>query len=230
MSRSLCFIPARGGSKRIPRKNLALLAGKPLLQYSIEVALQCGVFDDVVVSSEDMEILDLAQRCGATADARPAALAADTVRFVEVLAEFLNRDSRRFDFVTGMQPTSPFRTTEDVVGGFEMLREQNAFVISVTEYPTAPQLALDFATDGVTLLMREPATYQRSTQSQALGRAFHPNGAFYMAPTEKFLEHKTFFGSPLLGYAMPRERSFDIDEPYQLAIAECMMRRLTRDV
>jgi CMP-N-acetylneuraminic acid synthetase len=227
MRNALCIIPARGGSKRIPRKNLLPLAGKPLLAYTIEAALKSGVFLDVVVSSDDQEILGLAGSLGAVADIRPEELSGDTIRFVQVVEEYLLRPGMRqkYETIAGMLPTCPFRTAEDVRRAFDLFSQQagNGYLLSVTEYDFPPQLALDFAEDGVTLTMRDPVMYGKTTRSQSIGKSYHPNGAIYLASVDGFLREKTFFANPMFGYLMPAERSFDIDYPYQFAIAEAMM-------
>src|SRR4051794_23056646 len=96
---NLCLIPARGGSKRIPRKNLRLLAGRPLLVHAIDVARAAGLFEQIVVSSDDAEILALAAQCGAVADPRPAELGADRARVLDVATEFLARAPERWSRV-----------------------------------------------------------------------------------------------------------------------------------
>lgn len=232
MKNVLCIIPARGGSKRIPRKNLLPLAGSPLLAYTIDAALSSNVFIDVVVSSDDHEILELAKSLGAITDTRPEYLSGDGTRFVEVVEEYLLRDDMRkkYDAVAGMLPTCPFRTAEDVSNAFDIFSNQSgdAYLISVTEYDFPPQLALDFDEDGVVMTMRDPATYGKTTRSQSIDKSYHPNGAIYLASVEGFLREKTFFANPMFGYLMPAERSFDIDYPYQFAIAEAMMKEKTQ--
>lgn len=232
MENTLCIIPARGGSKRVPRKNKLPLAGKPLIAYSVEAALKAGVFEDVVVSSDDDEILGIAASSGAATDRRPESLSGDGIRFVEVVEEYLLRDNirGRYQNVAGMLPTCPFRTVEDIEGAYNLFvgQETKNFLIAITEYDAPPQLAMDLADDGKTISMHDPATYLRTTRSQSLGTAYHPNGALYLGPVERFLKEKTFFTEPLIGYAMPAERSFDIDYPYQFEIADIMMRKLLK--
>jgi CMP-N-acetylneuraminic acid synthetase len=233
MSRTLCIIPARGGSKRIPRKNLLPLAGKPLLAYSVDAATHAGVFDEVIVSSDDEEILALADSLGVVPDRRPERLSGDKTRFVEVIEEYLLRPGMRdrYGNVASMLPTCPFRIVDDILGSYQLFRQQveDVFVIAVTEYDFPPQLAMDMAEDGIRLSMRDSDTYGRTTRSQSLGKAYHPNGAIYLASVEGFLREKTFFSQPLIGYVMPPERSFDIDYPYQFQIAEFMMKGILQD-
>jgi len=224
---TLCIVPARGGSKRIPHKNIVPLAGKPLLAYTIELALQAEIFSDVVVSSDDNKILDLAMSLGAKIDQRPESLSGDMIRFVQVVEEYLLRPGMRekYQNIASMLPTCPFRILEDVQSPVEIFRkhEGDVCLLSVTEYDFPPQLALEFEEDGTTLLMRDKSTYNRTTHSQSIKKAYHPNGSLYLAKVENFLREKTFFSDPLIGYIMPPERSFDIDYPYQFDIAEIMM-------
>lgn len=224
---ALCFIPARGGSKRLPRKNLALLAGKPLLAYTVEAAQNSGVFSQIVVSSDDPETLALATRLGATADQRPEELAGDRIPFVRALEEYLLREKIDAEIVAGLQPTCPFRTSYDIRNAIALLRAsgESAFVISVSEFEVNPQFALDVAEDGHRAAPRHPEAYRHSTQSQAHAKAWYPNGAIYLAHTAAFLAAHSFYGEPLFAYRMPPERAFDIDYPHQLAIAECMMQQ-----
>lgn len=233
VSKTICFIPARSGSKRIPRKNLLPLAGKPLLTYSIEVARQAGLFEDIVVSSDDKEILDLADSFGVTIDCRPERLSGDNIRFVEVIEEYLQRPGMQSKCanIACMLPTCPFRTVDDIRESYRLFIEQadEVFLIAVTEYDFPPQLALDLAEDEMTLSMREPDAYGRTTRSQSLGKVYHPNGAIYLATVKGFLREKTFFANPMIGYVMPSSRSIDIDYPYQFSIAECMMGITERD-
>ncbi len=227
MTSTLCIIPARGGSKRIPRKNFLPLAGKPLLAYTIEVAIAAGCFTDVVVSSDDAEILALAESLGAIADRRPDALSGDKTRFVEVIAEYLQRSTviGRYEAIASLLPTCPFRTVADVKAahGLFAQHQQNGFLIAVTEYDFPPQLAMDWDPESDRLTMRDPNTYNRTTRSQSLGKAYHPNGAIYLTTVDLFLRDQTFFGDPLIGYVMPPERSLDIDYPYQFQLADYWM-------
>lgn len=222
--KTICIIPARGGSKRIPRKNLLPLAGRPLIAYTIEAARNSGIFSRVVVSSDDDEILTIAEKEGAEPDRRPQELGGDRVRFVEVLEEFLPRAGGPFNHVAVLLPTCPFRTDQDILSAYGMLiaAAEPSSVVSVTEYSFPPQFALDL--DGITARVRHPEIYAASTQSQSVEKSYHPNGAIYFAPVELFLKARSFFHDPLLAYLMPPERSLDIDNLYQFEIAEAMMK------
>lgn len=224
MNGTLCLIPARGGSKRLPRKNVLPLAGKPLLSYTIAAARESGCFDEIVVSSDDDEILALASQASVTADRRPSELAGDKVRFVEVLEEFLLRESNpRYDHIAVLLPTCPFRTADDLRASFALYRASGGFVIGVAEYEFPPQFALHLGADGHSLAMQRPEVYHTSTQSQSVPKSYHPNGAIYLGSTARFLAEKTFFAPPLHAYVMPPERSLDIDYPHQFAMAESLI-------
>ncbi|HEG43165.1 MAG TPA: acylneuraminate cytidylyltransferase family protein [Phycisphaerales bacterium] len=234
MSKTVCLIPARGGSKRIPRKNILPLAGKPLIAYTIEAAVNSGVFDDVVISSDNDEILAIGESFGAIGDRRPVELSGDKIRFVQVIEEYLlrNENEGKYQNVAGLLPTCPFRTVEDLRNAFELFNEQNEdeCVISVTEYDFPTQLALAFEHDSQRLHMLEHDSYNRTTRSQDISKTYHPNGAIYLSTVEGFLREKTFFTYPLIGYVMTAEHSFDIDYPYQFRIAEFMMKEVLERV
>ncbi len=228
----LCFIPARGGSKRIPRKNIRILGDRPLLAYTIESALQSSVASEVIVSSEDAEVLDVARKFGATPDERPVPLAGDRVRFVEVLEEYLKRESQceRFDMVCVLLPTCPFRTAEDLQAAVQLQKNApESFVVSISAYEFPPEFACDFEAGTGALKLRQPDVYARSTQSQSVQPAHHPNGAIYIGPVKRFLKEKTFFASPIVGYLMPPDRALDLDHPYQWELAEALLERRAQE-
>jgi CMP-N-acetylneuraminic acid synthetase len=222
--KTICVIPARGGSKRVPRKNVLPLAGRPLMGYTIEAAQKAGIFERVVVSSEDEEILEVAEKEGAETDRRPIELGGDRVKFIEVLEEFLRRAGRGIDHVAVLLPTCPFRTEQDILAAYRMMIEagEPSFVVSVREYEFPPEFALDM--EGTRARVRRPEVYALSTQSQSVGKSYHPNGAIYFAPVKLFLKERSFFRDPLLGYLMPADRSLDIDNASQFEIAEAIMK------
>ncbi len=224
---TVCLIPARGGSKRLPRKNVKPLAGTPLIGWTVRAALDSGLFRSVLVSSDDEEILTVAERYGATPSPRPVEYGGDKVKAVEVLDEFLRRTNavKTYEHIAMMLPTCPFRTTDDLRGAWEVYNRHvgERYLVTVTEYDFPPQLAMNYRDGTDELGMCDPTAYGRTTRSQDIGVAHHPNGALYLAPVEAFLRTKTFFADPLLGYTMPLERSFDIDTPFQFEVAERMM-------
>lgn len=232
VTRILAFIPARGGSKRLPRKNAIPLAGLPLLVWSVNAAMQSGIFTRIVVSSDDMEIIDIARASGAEIDVRPSSLGTDTARNVDVLSEYLQRDDHHleYDAICLLPPTSPLRSAADIKDAITLWRQApDENVISVSRYDFPPEYAAKLdATGG--LQLRHPEVYEKSTQSQSLPSCVHPNGAIYCASVKRFLQEKAFYKPPMRGFLMPPERSLDIDYPHQLTCAEALLKdRAGRD-
>lgn len=232
MDKTVCIIPARSGSKRIPGKNLRPLAGKPLISYAVEVALASGIFTDVVVSSDSQELLDVAASLGASTDLRVAELSGDTATVFEVIAEYLSREANigKYQNIACVLPTCPFCSTEDIKGAYALFAENNAraSLISVVQFDYPPQFGFEFLEDD-RLKMCAPEAFARSTRSQSMAKLFHNNGAIWISSVMRYLENKTFYAEPMVGYAMPAERSFDIDYPYQFEIAEIMMKKVKND-
>ncbi len=231
MNSTVCIIPARGGSKRIPRKNVLPLAGVPLLAYSLRSAREADVFDRIVVSTEDAEIAELAKSEGIEVDHRPEHLCGDRVRMVEVVEEFLQRpeNSGTYQNVAALLPTCPFRTAHDIRSAVQLFNEHpdEPFLLGVVEYDFPPQLAMEPGSgDDPHVTMVDPGAYGMTTRSQDIRTLLHPNGSIYIGDVAKFLERSTFFQEKMLAYVMPPERSFDIDYPYQFQIAEGMMAQL----
>lgn len=225
--KSVCIIPARGGSKRIPRKNILPLNGVPLIGYSIRAAIGSGVFTDVIVSTEDPEIKSIALQEGAKVDDRPAHLAGDTVTKVQVVKEFIERPaSSGYDIVAALLPTCPFRTAKHVEEAYRIFtaNPQTPFLIGVTEYDFPIQLALT-AVDDVKMKITFEDGY-KVTRSQDIGKRYHPNGAMYIATVKAFREKGTFFNEEMLAYKMSAIRSFDIDYPWQFEVAEILSKRI----
>ncbi len=222
---TLAFIPARGASKRIPGKNRKLLAGRPLIAWSIETAKRSGLFSEIVVSSDDPEILVLARELGVSADEREGSLAGDRVRFIEVLVEYLRRDAvaGKFGSAAVLLPTCPFRSVADLAQAKSLFEaDTTRSVVSVSEYEFPPDFACDFNASSGDLTLRHPEVYARSTQSQSVGRSYHPNGSIYWASVGRILRTESFYDGPLAGLPIPSERAMDLDHPYQWPLAEVL--------
>ena len=223
--RRVCLVPARAGSQRVPRKNVASLAGRPLLAWTVEAALASGLFERVVVSTEDEAIARVAEGCGAAVLPRAAALATSTATGVDVCVDALERwqaGGERFDVLAFLLPTSPLRTAGDLRGAWQRFVERDAdFLMAVTDYAIPPFWALE-ERDGY---LRPFWGHEYLKKSQELPRVCVDNGAVYLARVEAFLRERTFYGDRLVGYWMPRERSVDVDEPVDLALAEFFLAR-----
>jgi len=225
MCKVLAVIPARGGSKGLPRKNILPLAGKPLLAWSIEAALGATCVTNCIVSSDSAEILDVAEEYGARAIKRPDYLASDRVTNAIVvenlLAELMNK-GERFDTVILLQPTSPLRTSQDIDSAFSLfLAKGLACCVSVTHMRQSPFFSFTLAEDA-RLSRIIPGAF--STQRQTRPKAFAPNGAIYIASTDWFMRNETFFPEEGVGgYVMPFERSVDIDTVFDMRMAEFVL-------
>ena len=226
--KNLCVIPARGGSKRLPEKNIRILNGKPLLAYSIDTAIESGIFDAVVVSSENPKILEIAKNHGALVHKRRDELSGDNVPVFKVFQDLLTESDYvgRFDTITGMLPTCPFKKAEHLVEAMKLLQSQQleASVISVTQFDYPPQFGFSL-TEEQKLIMTHPEVFAKTTRSQNIQSLVHNNGAFWMAGVEHYVKSGTFYAGTMIGYKMDAISSFDIDYPYQFEIAEILAKK-----
>ena len=223
MSR-LALIPARGGSKGISRKNIRPFCGKPLLQWSIDVALAAPSVDRVVVSTDDPEIAEIARAGGAEVPfLRPAELASDTAPGIAPVLHALQQLPEVSDVLL-MQPTSPLRRVEDVEA-IVSLRRQSGCEAAVSVTPSAKHPAWMFALSPQQLLEPLlPAT--EAACRQQLPPAYALNGALYLASREFLERERSFLTADALGYVMPPERSVDIDSPLDWQWGEFLMQQL----
>ncbi len=224
----LFVIPARGGSKGIPKKNIKLLHGKPLLHYAVECALSLVSAERVVLSTDSEEIAGSGRAAGLTVDyMRPAELATDTAGSREVIIDAMNwADSRGIDYdcVVLLQPTSPFRTVADIKACLEAYAECRPDIdMAVTVTSSAANPYYDcFETDdaGYLQVCKGPGTF---TRRQDAPRVWQFNGAVYVFNPQSI--RNTPIGSMRRRVAveMPRERSLDLDTPLDWTIAEAIM-------
>jgi CMP-N-acetylneuraminic acid synthetase len=224
-NRILGFIPAKGVSTRLPRKNLALLAGRPLLAWAIDAARQSGVVDRIAVSSEDDEILQCAADHGADFPlVRPEALARDPAGIVDVALfalDQLERQGEPFEIIIILAPTAPLRTADDVANCLAIYkRVQPNFVMSVSPFAHTPFAALTLNEVGE-LVPVFPEHFGR--KSQDMPAAFRPNGAVHVLGVGRFRQVKSYLEPPLVPYVMPRERAVDIDVAADLIEAQILL-------
>ncbi len=224
----VAIIPARGGSKRIPRKNIREFCGKPMIAWSIEAALASGCFESVVVSTDDPEIAEVALTWGATVPfMRPAELADDYTGTVAVMrhgVEWLNSNDTQVDFACCLYATAPFVSAETLRQGWNTIQEPEcSYAFSVTSYPFPIQRALRIAEDGrVSMFSPE----YLNSRSQDLEEAWHDAGQFYWGTAGAWLEERPVFGGKSIPIKLPRHRVQDIDTPEDWVRAECLMRVL----
>jgi len=227
--KTVALILARAGSKRVPQKNIRLLNAKPLIAYTFEAAIASACFSRIVVSTDDARVREIAIGAGVDVDERPQALCGDAVRAVEVVEEYLlrTRAGQQYSNVAMMLPTCPFRSVDDVRGAMQLYGASSGKLplLTVTAYDFPPQLALE-PDEADVMRMTDPSAYAQTTRSQSIPARFHPNGGLYVAPIDLFLREHSFFTPRMLTYPMPAERSFDIDYPWQLELAEHWARSL----
>ena len=230
----LAVIPARAGSKRIPRKNIRPFGGRPMIAWSIDAALRSGCFDRVVVSTDDAEIAAVARAEGATVPfLRPPALSDDHTGTIPVVAHAVQWHLDHPD--AGLQPqqvcclyaTAPFVQPADLQRGLALLESTGAqYAFSVTSYAFPIQRAIRLTPAG-RVAMFDPAQF--NTRSQDLEEAFHDAGQFYCGRAGAWLQGLRIFSPDAVPVQLPRHRVQDIDTPEDWARAEWMWRALQAD-
>lgn len=216
--KNLCIIPARGGSKRIPRKNIKEFLGKPIIAYSIETALETGLFDEVMVSTDDEEIAEVAKQYGAKVPfMRSAETASDFASTADVLKEVLTKYKelgKEFDNFCCFYATAPLVQSKDVTSAFERLQQSNfTCVYPVVQFSYPIWRCLDIAEDGT--MKRHWPEYENS-RSQDLPKEYHDTGTFYWYKTKEWLA-----GSVKIGGIIVDETSIqDIDTETDWKLAE----------
>jgi len=225
--RFLGLIPARGGSKRLPRKNILPLRGRPLIAWTIEAALGCRQLDRVIVSTDDPEIADIARAHGAEVPfLRPAELASDTASSRDVLLHALHtltEQGEHYDYLVELQPTSPLRDAGDIAGAIKLLLKKNAdAIVSVCPTDHPPEWSNTLPADGSLRHFFRPGI--RGRRSQDLPPSYRLNGAISIFNCERLLRTgDTAMDDKAYAYIMPRERSIDIDTALDFHLAEAIL-------
>lgn len=224
----LAVIPARGGSKRIPRKNIRPFGGLPMIAWSIRAAIESGCFDRIVVSTDDAEIAATARELGAeTPFVRPEALSDDHTGTLPVIAHavrWLQTRGITARAVCCIYATAPFVRADDLRRGLAVLEDTRAdFAFSVTSYAFPIQRAVRITEQG-RVEMFQPSHFQ--TRSQDLEEAWHDAGQFYWGNAEAWLANKPLFGPNSAPVILPRYRVQDIDTLEDWARAELMLKAL----
>ena len=224
----LAVIPARGGSKRIPRKNIKEFSGKPIIAWSIEAALMSGCFDRVVVSTEDQEIAEVARHCGAEVPfVRPQELSGDYIGTIPVIKhaiEWFEAQSITFEEVCCIYATAPFITPDDLRKGLDVLRTSRCdFVLAVTSFSFPIQRAVRISGNG-RIEMFQPEHF--NTRSQDLEHAYHDTGQFCWGNSSAWKEELPLFSHKVAPVILPRYRVQDIDTPEDWIRAEFMFKAL----
>lgn len=223
----LVVIPARGGSKRLPRKNILPLAGKPLICWTIEAALKASLDARIMVTSDDEEILAIARQYegyGVNAYQRPDKLATDTASTADVLADAIHVEQLAGyepQTIVLLQPTSPLRKAEDIQAALDIFRESGCkdTVVTVCEvdHPTAwvGTIGAHARLEGINFNGKRSQDYQKE---------YRLNGAVYVADINNFMIRCSIFTENLYASVMPKERSLDIDEKNDFNICEVLIK------
>lgn len=222
----IAVIPARGGSKRIPRKNIKLFCGKPMIAWSIEAAVSSGCFDRIMVSTDDAEIAEVAVRAGAEAPfVRPTVLSDDHASTMEVVAhaiDWMASVGLAPEFVCCVYATAPFLRVDDLRRGLVTLQESDAkFTVSATSYAFPIQRAFRLDAGG-RMEMFQPENF--AVRSQDLEPAYHDAAQFYWGRTDAWKTSGALFSSASIPILLPRDRVQDIDTGEDWARAELMAR------
>jgi N-acylneuraminate cytidylyltransferase len=224
----LAVIPARGGSKRIPRNNIKSFYGKPMIAWSIAAALESECFDQVIVSTDDYEIAEVAKQYGACIPfMRPAALADDFIGTTPVMRhaiEWFMQHGKAITESCCIYATAPFLRAVDLRCGLDqLLKNKSSYAFSVTSYPFPIQRAIRITEQG-RVQMFQPEYF--NTRSQDLEEAWHDAGQFYWGTALAWLEEVTLFTSGSVPVKLPRHLVQDVDTPEDWCRAELMFRAL----
>ena len=228
MTTRLAINPACLGSKRIPRKNIKLFCAKPMIAWSIEAALQSGCFDQVIVSTDDREIAEVARQYGATVPfMRPAELSDDhtgTVPVIQHAIEWVNAQGQPVEQACCLYATAPFVSAEDINRGLDILdATQSDYAFSVTSYAFPIQRAIRLNDEG-RVQMFNPEYF--NIRSQDLEEAFHDAGQFYWGTADAWLKGRMIFGAGSVPVPLPRHRVQDIDTPEDWVRAEWLFKAM----
>lgn len=223
----LAIIPARSGSKGLPDKNIKNLAGKPLIAYSIKAAMESGVFDTVMVSTDSEKYAEIAIEYGAEVPfLRSKEMSSDLATTRDVVLEVLDRfekSGKKFGTICILQPTSPMRTAQDIRNAMELFEVKNAkAVISVCETDHSPLWINTLPEDkNMERFLDNRGDFPR----QQLETYYRLNGAIYLYETDFYLEHEYVYQKECYAYIMSRENSIDIDGQLDFDFAEMLMER-----
>ncbi len=218
----LAIIPARGGSKRLPRKNLLDLCGKPLIAWSIEAGIKSKYLDAIVLSSDDSEILKIGEDYKIQTIKRPQKLASDIASSVDVVKHVI-KNLESYEYIVLLQPTSPLRDNSHIDEAIELLENKNAdAIISVCEMDHSP-LWSNTLNENLSMqdFLNKDVLQKRS---QDLDKYYRLNGAIYICKTKKFIEESSFFlKKNIYAYVMDVQNSVDIDKRIDLESARLYM-------
>lgn len=219
----LALIPARGGSKGVPGKNIRPAGGKPLIAWTIEAVRASRYVDRTILSSDDPSIAAIARQFGCEVPfMRPDELATDKADSMSVVRHALATLPERYDYLVLLQPTSPLRSAADIDAALERCIESGAATcVSVCEPDNSPYWMMTMAADGAVQPLFPPE--QIPSRRQDTPPIFALNGAVYVAPADHLAAGGGFVTVGTVGYVMPKDRSFDIDTELDLRLADFLL-------
>ncbi len=228
----LCLILARGGSKGVPGKNLRLLNGRPLIDYTIHAIHDSKIFDRTILSTDSNEIASEARSLGVEVPfLRPGNLSQDKSSALDAIThalKWVEADDKKYDYVQYIFPTAPLRTSEDIKGGISVLFDKKAdMVISVCETDHPSFWANTLPDDGSLKNFIEKK--MRNKNRQDLPKSYRINGAIYVAKWDVFYNRMDWFEQNTHAYIMPKERSIDIDDIIDFELAEIIMKETKKN-
>jgi len=230
----LAIIPARGGSKGLPRKNIRPLLGKPLIAWTIEQALKSKYLDEVIVSTEDKEISEIAKKFGAKIPfLRPIELAQDDTPTFDVIkhtVEFYKENfNKEFDYIVLLEPTSPLRDSEDIDRCIEVLcnNEEAEAIVSIAKLEGKnPEFNVILNKDNFIRKALDNTANFKILRRQDLKDIYFFDGTIYISNTKVLLEKRTFYHEKTLGYIVPKYKSYEIDDYWDFVCVEAILKEL----
>ena len=218
----LAIIPARGGSKGVPRKNIREVGGKPLIAWTIEEAKKSKYIDRLILSSENDEIIAVARQWGCEVPfVRPSELARDDTPGIEPVLHAIEAIPEKYDYVVVLQPTSPLRKAGDIDGCIERcIQDEAPACVSVTVPDKSPYWMFTLEDSGKLRLLMDT---ELISNRQALPKVYELNGAVYVAETDWLIENKSYITNGTHAFIMPAERSLDIDSEAELKYCNFIM-------
>ncbi len=219
----LAVIPARGGSKGLPGKNIKILDDKPLIAWTIEAALNAKFIEHTIVSTDCQEIVKVSRAYGAEVPfIRPDELSSDAATTSDVIKHAIDFMKSDFDIIILLQPTSPFRTSKDIENAFELYNSSNtSSVVSVCLADKSPYWY--FFKDNIGMISPVLSMEGQFSRRQELPDTYLLNGAIYIVDVKKFLSHEKFIFDDSISYVMSKESSIDIDEPLDFKLAQLIL-------
>jgi CMP-N-acetylneuraminic acid synthetase len=220
MIRRMAVIPARGGSTRLKDKNILPLGGKPLICHTVEAVLASGCFSTIVVSTDSEKIIEAVEKYNVLLHKRPEKYATAKVTVLEAMLALM-REVPKHDIFSYFLPTCPFRNAEDIQNGVELLTPDVDSVVSVVEFENPIQLAMIKNGDEYAPIYDNLSA--GITNSKYIRKHYRPNGGFYISWWCSLEKNKNFFLGKIKGHLMPKHRSIDIDDAFDMYIAERML-------